>query len=318
MNIFKKHPSIRWVLVLLLVAVTGAALAAPKRLVWNPNQLNPSSIAPGETQTLTATLYNTGPGTFETEHIAVQVTGAIEGILRAEKVHLPKQLKRGEKIQVSFKVTIPSSFPMSVVDGDIVLIKQDDNENDRKDEKGNQERKDMKKIFLSNTLPVSLTISSIPLPPDPGEAGKIDLLGIDVGGGPNNEPNGVRDDIDRYIVFNYPDSEKKRESLKQEARALNLFLRDAGDKVKTRANDLADGMASDCRYFVSGMKSEVSMQMGSALWAQFLNTEKRSRMYADANKQLGGTSNPRGPVLLSEREARYKSGCLFDPDVLPN
>ncbi|MEI8104023.1 MAG: hypothetical protein WCG84_03945 [Candidatus Moraniibacteriota bacterium] len=309
MNIFKKHPSIRWVLVLLLLAVTGAALAAPKRLVWNPNQLNPSSIAPGEIKTFTVTLRNTGPGTFETEHVAVQVTGAIVGILRAEKVKLPKKMKQGEQVQVSFKATIPASFPMSVVNGDIVLIKQDDNEDEGKDKKGDTERKSAKKIFLSNILSVSLTISSIPLPPDPGEAGKIDLLGVDL------DNNGVRDDIDRYIVFNYPDSAKKREALKQESRALNLFLRDAGDKTKTRANAKND-TSLGCLEYVFGADLRAAYATDDNLIVQFLNTPKRSRVYSDANGLMGG--NTPVPVPSDQLLAHRKASCIFDADSLPN
>jgi hypothetical protein len=47
------------------------------------------------------------------------------------------------------------------------------------------------------------------LPPDPGEAGKATIEGID------SDQDGLRDDIQRYIALTYPDSEKTREALRQ-------------------------------------------------------------------------------------------------------
>ena len=46
--------------------------------------------------------------------------------------------------------------------------------------------------------------TAVNLPPDPGEEGKKTLLGIDTDG------DGVRDDIQRYIYFTYPDDKKLR------------------------------------------------------------------------------------------------------------
>jgi len=46
--------------------------------------------------------------------------------------------------------------------------------------------------------------SGLALPPDPGKAGKETLLGIDA------DKDGVRDDIQRYIYFTYPDDKKLR------------------------------------------------------------------------------------------------------------
>ena len=46
------------------------------------------------------------------------------------------------------------------------------------------------------------------LPPDPGEAGKATLEGID------SDQDGIRDDIQRYIALTYPDSQKTRAALR--------------------------------------------------------------------------------------------------------
>jgi hypothetical protein len=56
---------------------------------------------------------------------------------------------------------------------------------------------------LARPLPVTVLVTVVPLPPDPGEAGKVTLAGID------SDNDGVRDDIQRYIALTYPNSEKR-------------------------------------------------------------------------------------------------------------
>jgi len=55
------------------------------------------------------------------------------------------------------------------------------------------------------------------LPPDPGEAGKATLAGVD------SDNDGVRDDIQRWIVLSTPDSQKMREALIQGSKARQKF-----------------------------------------------------------------------------------------------
>jgi len=65
---------------------------------------------------------------------------------------------------------------------------------------------------IAKPLPIMLVITeqgNNELPPDPGEAGMQTLLGID------SDSDGVRDDIQRYIYFAYPDNEKVRVALTQ-------------------------------------------------------------------------------------------------------
>jgi len=67
---------------------------------------------------------------------------------------------------------------------------------------------------LARPLPITLLVTVVPLPPDPGEAGKVTLEGIDSDG------DGVRDDVQRYIALTYPDSEKTRLALTQHAKVV--------------------------------------------------------------------------------------------------
>ena len=82
------------------------------------------------------------------------------------------------------------------------------------------------------------------LPPDPGEAGKKTLLGIDTDG------DGVRDDIQRYIYFTYPDDKKLRLGLTYYAKEFQGMLKDANDREA--AYDHANKMVrhGECLFYL--------------------------------------------------------------------
>jgi hypothetical protein len=73
------------------------------------------------------------------------------------------------------------------------------------------------------------------LPPDPGEAGKQTLEGIDADG------DGVRDDVQRWIYRRYPNDELKRKAMLRYAKALQAGIvnvdRDSRDQVRARVLD---------------------------------------------------------------------------------
>jgi hypothetical protein len=168
----------------------------------------------------------------------------------------------------------------------------------------------VKEVWRAEELPVELTFSAFVLPPDPGEVGKETLAGIDTDG------NMVRDDIDRYIVFTYPDSAKVREALKQEARSMTPFLLDADDKQKSREHSLTSDQAWYCLSHVFNDDLDRADVAESVMRVQLLNTRERSRAYNKADAQLGGMSSDNGPS--SQRLARNRAACAFNPDVLPN
>ena len=170
----------------------------------------------------------------------------------------------------------------------------------------------VKEVWRADILPTKFTFSTIALPPYPDPVvNNATLQGIDA------DMNDVRDDIDHYIVETYPNSAKVREALKQEARALTPFLLDADDKALTRGHDLPTSLAHDCIHYIAG-SVEASIEIRTPFFIQFMNTKERSKAYWKANQHLGGTTDPRGPVLLSESDARDKASCAFDTDVLPN
>jgi hypothetical protein len=280
---------------LALLLGLGSVWASTVRMKWVPGRLAPESIAPGESKTFTATLYNNGPSSLETQHLEISVSGDVASLVVVEHPVFPVVIKRRESVSLGVKVHVPETFPMSIVRGELALV--------RSTGEGKKER-----IFLSDTLPIEITASAISLPPDPGEAGKVDVLGIDSNG------NSVRDDIERFIAFQFPDSEKKRMALMQYAQEMQIFLRDADDKEKTIANAHAE-KGRDCMEYVFGGADSMD-RVESGLRAEVLNTSERSRAYTKADAFLGGQVFD-GP-LLSELHTFLKSQCSFDPDALSN
>jgi len=139
------------------------------------------------------------------------------------------------------------------------------------------------------------------LPPDPGEAGKATLQGIDSDG------DAIRDDIQRYITLTYPDSRKTRAALRQFVIALNRAVLASPD-VQSALNNTEDmHRASECNWYIH---SENSIKMTDLLMAEYLNTLERSRAYLDYNDKLGGQ------VFRGKDFDEYKSSCTFDPDLM--
>ncbi|SMN01704.1 hypothetical protein SPONN_2781 [uncultured Candidatus Thioglobus sp.] len=139
------------------------------------------------------------------------------------------------------------------------------------------------------------------LPPDPGEAGKLTIEGID------SDNDGVRDDIQRYIAITYPASESIRRVLTDMAKANQDFIFNADDKDKVLEADLERDKQIDCFYYLD---SEGAYKKSKKIKAELLNTEERTRAYIKADSYLGGMSFR----LPSDKKAQ----CSFNPDLLVN
>ncbi len=139
------------------------------------------------------------------------------------------------------------------------------------------------------------------LPPDPGEAGKATLPGIDADG------DGIRDDIQRYIALTYPDSQKTRAALRQFVRALDKAVLQSPNEQSALNNTEGMHRASECNWYIH---SENSIKMTDLLMAEYLNTIERSRAYLDYNDKLGGH------VFGGKDFDEYRSSCTFDPDQM--
>jgi len=146
------------------------------------------------------------------------------------------------------------------------------------------------------------------LPPDPGEAGKATLAGIDSDG------DGVRDDVQRWIALTYPNSQKTRAALRQMAQAMQNILLNAADVANARVNaDIADN-AADCISYVResmlGLAGSDAYSLKEELRAVYLNTLLRTKAWLQHDSHLGG--------MFFTVPADLKQGCDFNPDAMSN
>ena len=139
------------------------------------------------------------------------------------------------------------------------------------------------------------------LPPDPGEAGKVTLEGIDSDG------DGLRDDIQRYIILTYPNSQKTMAALRQFSFALNKAILESPDEESALNNTEFMHRASECLWYIH---PDDGNRMDDMLMAEFLNTLERSRAYLEYNSKLGGN------VFGGKDFDEYGSSCTFDPEAM--
>lgn len=139
------------------------------------------------------------------------------------------------------------------------------------------------------------------LPPDPGAAGKLTLAGID------SDNDGVRDDVQRWIVMTYPNSQKTRAGLRQLAQDYQRFILGAASPTQIYdAARLMDNTQACLEYIGDGYS------FGGLLKAQMLNTYARSKVFLQADRYLSGRMYKGLPYN------QWKQGCKFNPDAMPN
>lgn len=147
-----------------------------------------------------------------------------------------------------------------------------------------------------------------PLPPDPGPEGMKTLLGID------SNHNGVRDDIERFIVQKYGDSERVREALFDYARTDSGYLtastRSEAIQVSQKVED-----AMACLIYVMGWERllggiEKWIQASRELEAFSINTPERARASQKTDELLAWHG--------SDGRTKDGSTCSFEPQSLKN
>ena len=148
------------------------------------------------------------------------------------------------------------------------------------------------------------------LPPDPGEAGKATLEGIDSDG------DGVRDDVQRYIALNHPDSAKVRGALTMRAKNLQQALVDADNKELSIQHMNETAKVMRCAKYIQWHLNIRLHRPRAAMVAEILNTEARSRAYIKYNHQLSGNTFRLGRAR--DDYSPLKAECDFNPDELPN
>lgn len=154
-----------------------------------------------------------------------------------------------------------------------------------------------KKFTSDNNLWLSLKESQVVgiydrhsiLPPDPGEAGEATLVGIDSDG------DGVRDDVQRKLSFEFPDSELRLHDNLNEAKELQQVFSVYKDKQLSRdhyksasiyKNNFYDARRASCFIeFLANDLSDSNFNKWYSLWSQHeavgavMNTEARRKAY---------------------------------------
>jgi hypothetical protein len=137
------------------------------------------------------------------------------------------------------------------------------------------------------SAPIVITLDPIPLPPPPGEAGKLTLQGID------SDADGVRDDVQRYIGLNYLDRPDMRIALQQLTREQQQFL--LAGPTASEADLLTivaqRARAIDCLQFVAGGPRPALTALTETR-AVLLDTRARSLAFIAADARLSGRFFP--------------------------
>lgn len=264
-------------IVLAVIMLSPSPAPAQPVISWVPESVI-ENVTPGESKMISVTFTSLEDMT----DVSVRVVPELEPFVRTEPTAF-SALVAGQATNLSVIVSADANPAFGVYDGTIQL----------RTNKG-----------LARLLPVDITVSVLPVPPDPGEAGKATLEGID------SDDDGVRDDIERYIVLTYPESERTRAALSQSARSIQESLPNAEDEAASITIGHERARAMECLIYVHG--PEQTIGIFGELRAQLLNTDERSLAYIKASEHLSGEDFPRLPA--NERV----NFCNFNPETLEN
>jgi len=138
------------------------------------------------------------------------------------------------------------------------------------------------------------------LPPNPGAAGKITLAGID------SDNDGLRDDVQRWIVMTYPNSQKTRAAFRQLAVDYQNAILDVTSKAVARNNFISMQRSMACLHYVRADYYDIVQSMEPSV----LNTSVRSRAFLRWSYLLSGG--------IYKGIARGTQNCNFAPNAMPN
>ena len=241
----------------LFLSVRPAEAVPP--VSWQPEPFDVAVPPAGRLSTIvTARISRDIPATRVdiTPSLAPYVTSIEPGNLPA--------LTRGSEVTITLVFEVATGTPRGVYEGTLHLRQASGRGN------GTQAR----------PLPMKLTVGVLLYPPDPGEAGKETLEGIDSDG------DGVRDDIQRYIELTYPNEPAVRDGLRQYSIHLQSALLDAGDEEKAVQHVEGLDRADNCLKAILGFSGGIEAR--DKLSAEFLDTEIRSTAYIQHDSQLSG------------------------------
>jgi len=150
---------------------------------------------------------------------------------------------------------------------------------------------------------ITVTVDPFKLPPDPGEAGKQTIEGID------SDNDGVRDHVQRYIALTLTNSPR--------AQAVFTQAVIAGESIIVSSNVADDNLlldvfkalfrANDCLFFVRGL--DQTAKDYDLVRSLLLNTPARGRAWRSASQRFSGHVAETSPA------DQWKSHCNFNPDM---
>jgi len=272
------NPLVGFTIAILLSFLSISTVQAKPTIDWEPESLEIRQ-AEGTVQTYTLKV----DFSKDASDVIATVIPALEEWISVSPVSFG-DLGSGESIELQLIVSVPSGETTSNHSGVIQL-------------RGGKNQKN-----LANPLHVNLTI--IPnidggLPPDPGEAGKETLLGID------SDLNGVRDDVQRYIVLTYPDQPNLQKALFQVARSYTGAFEP--NLTRDEAYEISQ-VGSQATYCLMYFDWRAAGERLIALNAEMLNTAARSKQYLLYDALLGGMIFSSPNVEIEE----YFQFCEFD------
>ena len=155
--------------------------------------------------------------------------------------------------------------------------------------------------LLLNAIESSEVVYGYTLPPEPNkQLNDSTLLGIDA------NHNGIRDDIERKIVFKYKEP-VKIELMFSYARANQEMLQDlVGSAIESEAKMSKIG---DCQMYLLNQNIDIN-DMVEFTEANIYNTKERVKAYLQFNQALSGG------VYGSSADDWNAKACDFDVDKL--
>jgi hypothetical protein len=125
-------------------------------------------------------------------------------------------------------------------------------------------------------LPLPATDVPIVLPPDPGEAGKLTLEGID------SDHDGVRDDLQREIVYMYPQNDEVRRVLRAMVKKGQDMITTTGDHDHFEGLIVGYSGLLDCYdYLVFGLRGIPDFTNFHSLDNNLKNTPDRKKRFTE-------------------------------------
>lgn len=262
-------------LVVAVVILTPTPAPADPKITWAPSSLT-AEVGRGESKTI-------GVSFISSEAVAnvqASVVPALQSFVQVTPASFAS-MTAGQTLVLNVTISAGASSPLGTFNGTIQLRQRN---------------------ALAKPLPIQLLVTVVPLPPDPGDAGKTTLAGIDSDG------DGVRDDVQRYIALNYPSSERTRAALTQYAVTVQDGLALANSRNDSRAHAVLVSKAIECLSYIIGTNDV--LEEVQKLRSQLVNTPLRAKAY------IRRTGHISGLIIEGTPQSKWKETCSFDPDAL--